>query len=260
MFKHKKLAAVQAPCSNSFREGKEEDLQQLIIIGNNPRLKRTVVKDTCEDEEEEAEYQSAERESEKELIDEEDEVQGAPGVGTVFKDLIGQVNKIHEVLSVGSPEKALSNNISPKKGLRSANKENVASRSFQGSPSKTGVSPGNQGTFQDPNNLLYMMYNMILELKSQTAYLIERQSDLEYLVTQDLKPTLEDGLSKVRQDLRKISSANNKITHRPEQVPHKRRAAMTTKLRVRFTNENKEKFLKSEMNPSLQVPEVSMGP
>ena len=46
--------------------------------------------------------------------------------------------------------------------------------------------------------MIYCMYNMMLELKSQTAYLIEKQGDLEYLVTQDIKPTLEDGLSKVR--------------------------------------------------------------
>lgn len=98
------------------------------------------------------------------------------------------------------------------------------------------------------------MYNMILELKSQTAYLIEKQGDLEYLVTQDIKPTLEDGLSKVRQDLRKIANASNKITHRADQVSHKvnhkKRAAMTTKLRVRFTNENKEKqFMNTDMQP-----------
>jgi hypothetical protein len=39
---------------------------------------------------------------------------------------------------------------------------------------------------------------------------VERQADLEYLVTQDLKPTLEDGLTKIRQDIRRLNASGVK--------------------------------------------------
>lgn len=159
-------------------------MQHLVIVGSNPSLRRQFDTDEVEED------QSAERDSEKDqvVVDEEDiEIEvgeaatddaRAEPVQSLFKDIIGQVNKVNEVLLVGSPEKAgLAHVGSPNKARRSGNKENVGTRSFQGSPSKMLGSPQKQATLgfnQDTNTLIYCMYNMILELKSQTAYLIEK--------------------------------------------------------------------------------------
>jgi hypothetical protein len=59
---------------------------------------------------------------------------------------------------------------------------------------------------------------------------VERQADLEYLVTQDIKPTLEDGLTKIRQDIRRLNASGVK-GYKEAPKPVKRKvAAMTAKL------------------------------
>ena len=78
---------------------------------------------------------------------------------------------------------------------------------------------------------------------------MERQANLEYLVTQDLKPTLEDGLTKIRQDIRRINVGGPKALREVPKPVKRKGPAMTTKL-----GENKrdfkssKKFLQSESN------------
>jgi hypothetical protein len=42
---------------------------------------------------------------------------------------------------------------------------------------------------------------LVGEIRGQTAYLVERQAELESLIDQDLKPKLEFGFAELRNDI-----------------------------------------------------------
>lgn len=142
--------------------------------------------------------------------------------------------------------------------IKEGDKENEASGSLKKSRGK-GLVPAKSnlsltlGINNPQEGVLLAIFNMVMEIKTQNQYLVERQADLEYLVTQDLKPTLEDGLTKIRQDIRRLNATGSKAQREAPKPVKRKPAAMTTKLvdkkRDLKTSKN---LLKSEANFIIQ--------
>lgn len=51
-----------------------------------------------------------------------------------------------------------------------------------------------------------MIIGMLTDIKQQTAYLVEKQAELEYLVKREIKPSIVSGFAKMKQQINKLES------------------------------------------------------
>jgi hypothetical protein len=95
------------------------------------------------------------------------------------------VNKINDIIEdPSSPAKEAT-------PLKS--KTNTLGKENNGTPMKT---------TNKTEAMISLMMQMLVEVKTQTEAIMERQRDLEYLIEKEVVPSISEGFSQVRRELR----------------------------------------------------------